>query len=555
MIVCDARVEVHGDGSGLRQMLRWAGLPVRDVVLPTAQGCGCVRVIDAPGLTLVTTADEPRRAREAIQVLAPLAGGSTVLVKTAVVGGARMLFPLIDVDHHALAAGAGLERAQEVLVTGGPRHVLGVVGRWRGHPLLALGFSLAALARQATEAHWFYGWGQLVALLRWFVERVVEAPCLLLSPWREGRQALVTSFDVEAAVGRRSLGKCVFCVPAGSRNLIEVRRLTLVSPLRGKRLRWSRALLHDPDGCWPSYRLTVDRRPGDVGSFALPPRVEQWQAQWLIPRRKPLRAHRYQDFAAWTDRACPGSTCFYSGARTAPAAAGEAGFHGFDHQHFIQMGRARIRRELADAAEHFFRPGQRRLARAPGLLWSEDYFRALGDMGYQVDSSFREVNFRQPLLPVRVDAGWWEVPVTGSVGNLPDDLSWLRPHRDRGGVVSVYAHDFELATDADRARYLARVEAMEAAGFARTGVTGLVDWLEASADNRVTGVEVGDRGRVRLSVRLAEGSMVSLLNPGAWSVTAASAGWRISGPDDAVHAIYTGGAREGWIELGPGGLA
>lgn len=147
------------------------------------------------------------------------------------------------------------------------------------------------------------------------------------------------------------------------------------------------------------------------------------------------------------------------------------------------------------------------MIRAPGLCWSPAYFAALGPAGWRVDSSFREVNDRQPIVPIRTSAGWWELPVQGNImhrepaipaGGLLDD-----------SMVNLYAHDHDLDTEGDRAVLERRIAAVRATGRVSMGLGELGAWLEASRSNELRSVRWQGHDAI-VEGDLASGSVVEI---------------------------------------------
>jgi peptidoglycan/xylan/chitin deacetylase (PgdA/CDA1 family) len=509
MIVTGIDMSGLRDGPAVRALLGMAGCAG-----PWAAGGPLsLRFIEQDGCTAVTTAPALPPLSDLARPEPIAETTSTVLVHRNVAGGLRLIFPLRGIERFSLG-GESLAGAIEVLSTRSPSRPLAVAGRHGDHPVLLAGFSLSDFADQSRRGHWFFGFGHVVFVLKWFIETFAGLALVGVSPWPGGRPPLVLSFDVEGKVARRSTGKTVLCIPLAGWNLLELSRLRMHRPIVSKRSGRSTNVLKDPDGQWTSHRWVRDRRPGPEGNFADDFQVDQWQLSPLIRKRPAVGPGGYAAFTKWAGAAVGRCTCFYCGLAAAPSGGGaEAAFHSFEHRHFNQMAPAALRAELARAAASFFPAGAPRAVRAPGLLWSDDYFRALGELGFHADASFKEVNAFQPIFPVRAGEGWWEVPVTGPVFGLPAGPGAARAAAATGGMISVYAHDFELSGEAERADYAARVAALQGAGFAPTGVLELVEWLARAEGNQIEELREAPDGSVAVSARLARGSALVLRPP------------------------------------------
>ncbi|MEC8321292.1 MAG: hypothetical protein VX726_06680 [Planctomycetota bacterium] len=426
---------------------------------------------------------------------------STVVVHRDLVAGPPLVFPLREMPQRDVGPASGTD-AMKVLVAreGG---LLARAHRPDGVPTLVLGFRLSDLATQFLDHHRFHGAGHLALVLEWFLDRFARVPWARVSPWRDGRPPLLVSFDVEAGTPRRSVGGRILRIGG-----LELNRLRLPRPLRGRRLVIGTNLLRDVDGEHRSHRATLDLRRARPGCAAPSHEVVQWQLHRWRGSRPSVRPSHDPNFRSFASSTCGPHTNFYCGGVPDDRCEHEeAGFHGTDHTHFHRMSPSRLARELADGRRDVQGTSSVDVIRAPGLCWSPDYFAALGPAGWRVDSSFREVNDRQPIVPIRTSAGWWELPVQGNImhrepaipaGGLLDD-----------SMVNLYAHDHDLDTEGDRAVLERRIAAVRATGRVSMGLGELGAWLEASRSNELRSVRWQGHDAI-VEGDLASGSVVEI---------------------------------------------
>ncbi len=539
MLVTAINVSETQQRSAICDLLRMAGLagPWND------DGTCIFSITENENLTVLAVGGKPPVE---IAKTKPLSRRvSTVEIKALWPGQPPLRFPLIDIPHSELDC-RQLDQKRVVLRSA----IVALAGHASGTPVLVLGFSLSKFLKRATDEYSFFGYGHLVTIIRWFLKDYACAEIIGLSPWPDGKRPLLLSFDVEGAIGRRSLGTNVLSFPFGNINLLQISRAKLVRPLVGRRCIFSVNTLNDPDGTFRSFRVTLDFRLAKRGCFALPLHATQFQCSVGIPRPRPEQKSDYADFNAWAQKHACRYTCFYSGLDASTPVMAERGFHGLAHDHYNIIPKQRIRRELADAANGFFTDNNVRAVRAPGLLWSQEFFDALGETGYGLDSSFREMNFLQPLFPIRTDAGWWELPVTDNILTQNGRLGRiLAANSHYGGILSLYCHDHDLVQNDSKARYVQLVAKAEEAGHRRMGLIEFSDWLNRSRRSEILDVELDGDRTIWLTARLIPASTVIFTIHEGYTLDNLGPEWLVTTKDDNICVTYRGDEPEKTIRL------
>ncbi len=489
----------RGPAPALRSLLRRAGLCGPWVheegidVLSIREDSGGTTIAAGPPMADDAPAGQPEGP-------APLVATPATLVSTRFAGFQRpLVFPVRRPLWHEVRPSLvpHAPRVERLLVVRESGAVVALAHPAHGDvgPALRLGARLSELAGAARDDCCFDGYGQVVALLGWWLRERLEGRVLTLSPWPRGAPPLLASLDIEGRVARRSVGRTVFRLPPRSRPLLEIARLDLIRPLRGRRVLASSNRLRDPDGQFTSRRVTVDLRRARRGCAAADPRVVQWQVHVRLPRRPEPLPTDDPGLVQWMDEILGAWTAFHCGGiPPAAAARPETGFHGTDHRHFHQMSAVDLRAELTAGIKLLAGTHPRSLIRAPGLLWNRAYFDAVGDHGYAVEASFRNVSAFQPSCPIRTARGWWQLPVNANLLTGPDPASLIASARDAGAMLSLHCHDHELTGASDRGTYRHRVEAFRSAGFVPMGHAELTAWLEdaeRAAVHRITSVADG----------------------------------------------------------------
>lgn len=426
---------------------------------------------------------------------------STAVVHRDIQPGPTLVFPLrttaqFDLGPNMRAGGRRVLVARE----GG---VLATATRDESTVTLEFGFRLCEFAADLFDRHRFHGAGHIALLIEWFLDEYARVRWARVSPWRDGHPPLLMSFDVEAGTPRRSVGRRVFRIGG-----LELNRLRLPRPLRGRRLVFGTNLLRDVDGEHRSHRATLDLRRAKPGCAASSHEVVQWQLHRWRSARPSVRPSHDPHFRSFASSTCGRHTNFYCGGVPDDRFADEeAGFHGIDHTHFHRMSSARLARELADGRRDAHGASSIDVIRAPGLCWSQAYFAALGPAGWRVDSSFREVNDRQPVVPIRTSAGWWELPVQGNIMHREPAIPARGLLDDR--MVNLYAHDHDLDTEEDRAVLEQRIAAVRATGRVPMSLGELGAWLEASRSNELRSIRWQEHEAI-VDGDLAIGSVVEI---------------------------------------------
>lgn len=458
-----------------KELLRWAGFAGPWTSRPTGLTLGASEDSHATAIAIdVDPSSVLARCRwRAVK------GHATCVLKVPAIDDRPLIMPVWD-RHALIERTNGLDIDSVVLRHRKGKGDIGFWGHCDGSPYLALGFRLSEWLKTIGPVRGWYGYGQLAYLLRWFLREAAGCPVLFVNPWQWGRTPLLLSFDMESRALLRSKGSTVFRIRGGARDLLNVSTLKLRVPLRGRRVRVNINRYREAIGEFASLRITMDWRPESTGTYCDRPWVRQVQVDFCVPSRRVVKGRTYGGITKrLAHRFGKCSFFFCPPDNDSSSDRYECGFHGWSHEHFTEMSRRAIERALVRARQALLRDDAMPAARAPGLLWSAQYFDALAAARFGIDSSFREVNPFQPILPWRHACGWWEVPVTGCYRNLPDPAKLVRAATGTGGMVSVYAHDHDLATASD-------VEALaEWLGFAersastwRATLKELVSWLD-----------------------------------------------------------------------------
>ena len=141
-------------------------------------------------------------------------------------------------------------------------------------------------------------------------------------------------------------------------------------------------------------------------------------------------------------------------------------------------------------------------------MWNQTYFDAVGDHGYAVEASFRNVSAFQPSCPIRTARGWWQLPVNSNLLTGPDPGMLIASARDAEAMLSLHCHDHELTAASDRRTYRQRVEAFRAAGFVPMGHAELAAWLEAAERAVVHRITPAEDGSLVVVVEAPRGTSV-----------------------------------------------
>lgn len=481
-------------------------------------GDGQLRVIETDGCTLVTFGVESSEINDLVRSAPINARTSTVTLSGMGEDLPMLLFPIRGLPHRHLLLTDLQEKALVLRARFSKQH-LAFAGRRSGAPVLVIGFVLSDFLQRVSENLQFHGYSHLRLLLKWFIEEFARVSAVKISPWPDGRPPLVLTFDVEKNVGQRSLGRRVLRIGFGSRSLVQVHRLRLIRPLITKRLVLSSNHLQDGDESVRSLRAMVDLRRGRIGTFADHPTVSQWQVQFGMQRDPHHGDANHRTFAGWVREHAHKSTAFCCGASNSrTTACANVGFHSFEHRHYNQRRPADIRAELNLAADTFFEPDELRAVRAPGLLWNDAYFRALGEAGFACDSSFREVNHRQPVAPIRTAHGWWEIPVNGNLMRVGADDAMLRVADLSDGMLSLYAHDHDVDSQETSADFDNKLADLCAAGFSPISVQQLFTHLDAACNDEVSNVQPRDDGTIDVAGCVSARSRIQLANMGGYEM-------------------------------------
>ncbi len=492
------RLDVR-DQDAVKRLLKFAGL--RGPWIDRAEYGSLLTIreqTDGSTLVGIDIPHEPHAALRLPEATALPDRVSTVLVHRSVGASRSLLFPLRLANQIALRLPGGgtwtrvLARREDGSTLAAATPELG--GR------MLLGFSLSDFCAKLEVQHDFHGAGHLAELIRWFLDTVAKCRWIRVSPWRNGTPPLLVSFDVEAGTPRRSVGRRILRGPG-----FELNHIRLPRPLRSKRIVFGRNVLRDPDGDIHSRRITVDLRRARVGCAHPSHEVDQWQFHIRMPNSPSPSPSHDPSFRRFASETCQRFVNFYCGGLPSePVEGEEIGFHGTDHRHFHLLGPDDLNRELACGRGVSTGGIGSDLIRAPGLCWSHRFFDRLGTHGYRVDSSFREVNDLQPVIPIQTRDGWWELPVHGNLIRCsPDDPRGLFAD----GMINVYCHDHELRDEAARTDFQDRLGRFAANGRTACGMTELTDWLERSLGNEVLQVR-HDVDGWRVRAMLAEGSAV-----------------------------------------------
>jgi hypothetical protein len=420
-------------------------------------GPGVLRWIERDGLTIITAGDSP-----AIQAT-PRAPSPhrcmTAALKLPDVAGSSpppLLFPLRPAARISLPDIS--RQAQCVLREFPTREPLGVILNGTTHPALVLAFELSDFIARMPDEWGFLGLGHVRLLLKDFLERSAQVRFVRVWPWPSQRPPLALSFDVESLVGQRSAGRRIAGFGLGQRDLVRLDRLMVFRPRVGKRLIGSINELDCIDRAHRSFRLLIDRRRDQMGCFADEPAVPQYQLQFLVRPKAKRTDGDYTAFAAWLSREHIRATNFVCGVdRASMAHCEDVAFHSFDHRHFHSLSRDELAKTLDRAADTFFDRPDSRLIRAPGLLWSKDYFELLGKSTFTADSSFREWNSHQPLCPIRVANRWWELPVHAHVTQAAQDPRIIAIAAATEIPLNLYAHDHDVLSADGTAAFRAQM--------------------------------------------------------------------------------------------------
>lgn len=424
---------------------------------------------------------------------------STAVIHRDLESGPPLVFPLHTPQQSDVGLPRGTEATRVLIAREGG--VLARAHRNDDIPTLVLGFRLSDLATEIFDRHRFHGAGHLAMVIEWYLDRFAGVPWARVSPWPDGRPPFLLSFDVEAGTPRRSVGRRILRIGG-----VELNRLGLPRPLRGRRLVTGTNMLRDVDGVHQSRRATLDLRRSKVGCAARSHEVVQWQLHRWRGATPPVQPSHDQDFRSFASKICGPHTNFYcGGVPTHRFEDEEIGFHGTDHTHFHQMNAARLERELTEGRLDTDGAPCIDVIRAPGLCWSPAYFAALGPAEWRVDSSFREVNDRQPIVPIRTSAGWWELPVQGNIMHRETTFPTEGLLDDR--MINLYSHDHDVDTEEHRALLERRIAEIRATGRIPTSLGELGTWLESARSNELTSVRWRD-GEAIVEGNLARGTIV-----------------------------------------------
>ncbi|MAD79050.1 MAG: hypothetical protein CMJ51_06730 [Planctomycetaceae bacterium] len=424
---------------------------------------------------------------------------STAVIHRDLASGPPLVFPLHTPEQSDVGLPRGTEATRVLVAREGG--VLARAHRNQTVPTLVFGFRLSDLATEIFDHHRFHGAGHLAMVIEWYLDRFAGVPWARVSPWPDGRPPFLLSFDVEAGTPRRSVGRRFLRIGG-----VELNRLRLPRPLRGRRLVTGTNMLRDVDGVHQSRRATLDLRRSKVGCAASSHEVVQWQLRRWPGAMPPVQPSHDPDFRSFASKICGPHTNFYcGGVPTDRFEDEEIGFHGTDHTHFHQMNASRLERELTEGRLDTDGAPCIDVIRAPGLCWSPAYFAALGPAGWRVDSSFREVNDRQPIVPIRTSAGWWELPVHGNIMHRETTLPSEELLADR--MINLYSHDHDVDTEEHRDVLERRIAAIRATGRIPTTIGELGTWLESARSNELASVRWRD-GEATVEGSLIPGTVV-----------------------------------------------
>jgi hypothetical protein len=309
------------------------------------------------------------------------------------------------------------------------------------------------------------------------------------------------------------MGKTVFRVPFFKRDLVHINLLKIIKPMVTKRIIPTVNYLRDPDGNFKSYRFIIDTRRCSSGLFCDNLEVNQWQFHFLIKKPSRDKQDGHRAFTQWALDKVKNFTNFYCGLKKEETLGiKEAGFHSTNHRHFNQLELHELRQELLFARNTLFPPNCPRAVRAPGLFWSREYFKALGELNFHMDSSFKETNSFQPIFPISTNQGWWEVPVTGNLFNVSTLEKTAAVASISGGILSFYAHDYDLESPEQKERYLSITTSLFQKGFVATGLLEFLDWLNVSQENEINEISELQDGSILVTARLVPNSALVAKN-------------------------------------------
>lgn len=299
--------------------------------------------------------------------------------------------------------------------------------------------------------------------------------------------------------------------------------------------------LKDWDGKFTSYRIILDKRKCKQGLFANNHKLDQWQIQFMVKKKTDIRKPEYSSFTNWAIKEVSKFTNFYCGSNKKKVVdSEEVGFHSSNHIHYNQLSPKKMRQELSAAIEEFFLPGYPKAIRAPGLLWSSDYFKSLGELGFHIDSSFKETNHLEPIFPMITDGCWWEIPVTGNILNNSKFKQMVDMVLISGGVLSLYAHDHDLVHSEEKKRYVEIVSSLLKKDFRPTGYIEFFNWLRSTQDCGIREISQSHDGTLSITAQIIPECAIVLNNLALYRLKKDNNKWSYKSQSNPATIIYTG---------------
>lgn len=395
--------------------------------------------------------------------------------------------PLWRVPAMALEKGAGTPKTTEI-ASFYQRSAPAVLSlEHSGGCALVCGFPLFESLRRCASSTWPFGYGALASMLKAMVNWICQDLAEL--PFKSGQPVAVFSFDMEAPIVNRAMGKIRFRLPvpwSGESVFITSHHLKRWLPLR-RRMLISRSVAHYAGIPVALLRIYVDwhlrnkKRLFDLRSILML-QCERSTGKHLVltslPQFKQDLLHISEIFVHYGWRC----TFFIPGEivetiaddslfQDLQSAGFEFALHSYHHDHYGNMTTEEISRDIQCSIEAFKRKGITPLgSRCPGGFMHKGLLPELQKAGLLYDSSILEPYGNYPILPVKAPSSplpFYQVPVSGNFYRDDQDLAKKINHvAKQGGLLHLYGHDHEFhRLDSDGARLKELLNTLQQQGF------------------------------------------------------------------------------------------